>query len=90
MPPRLRRTEREELCWRYRRRARTSFPTPRTRPEDIETRGDVHVPREPGDFILRVIQHPDKVDDDGDGFHDDKVARPNAADYGDSDFQSGE
>ncbi len=57
---------------------------------DIETRGNVHVPREPGDFILRVIQHPDRIDDDGDGFHDDKVARPDAEDCDDSDFQSGD
>lgn len=57
---------------------------------DIETRGNVHVPREPGDFILRVIQHPDRIDDDGDGFYDDKVPRPNAEDCDDSDFQSGD
>jgi len=57
---------------------------------DIQTSGNIRVPREPGDFILRVIQHPDKIDDDGDGFHDDKVARPNAEDCGDDDFQSGD
>ena len=56
---------------------------------DIETAGNVHVPREPGDFILRVIQHPDRFDDDGDGFHDDQVPRPSAEDCGRSDFQSG-
>ena len=57
---------------------------------DIETRRNVHVPREPDDFILRVIQHPDRIDDDGDGFHDDPVLRPSAEDCGDSDFQSGD
>ena len=57
---------------------------------DIETRGNAHVPREPDDFILRVIQHADKIDDDGDGFHDDAVPRPRAEDCGDSEFQSGD
>ena len=57
---------------------------------DIETRGNAHVPREPDDFIMRVIQHPDKIDDDGDGFHDDPVPRPRAEDCGDSEFQSGD
>ncbi|MYC48684.1 MAG: fibronectin type III domain-containing protein [Synechococcus sp. SB0662_bin_14] len=57
---------------------------------DIETREDLHVPREPGDFILRAIQHPDKTDADGDNFHDNEVARPDAEDCGDSDFQSGD
>ena len=57
---------------------------------DIETRGNAHVPREPNDFILRVIQHPDKIDDDGDGFHDDPVPRPRAEDCGDSEFRSGD
>ena len=57
---------------------------------DVETRGNIHVPREPGDFILRVIQHPDRVDDDGDSFHDDQVPRPSAEDCKDSAFQSGD
>ena len=57
---------------------------------DIETRGNVHVPREPGDFILRVIQHPDRIDDDGDTFHDDPAPRPRAEDCGRSAFQSGD
>ena len=58
---------------------------------DIETRRQR--PRCRGnrdDFILRVIQHPDKIDDDGDGFHDDPVPRPRAEDCGDSEFQSGD
>lgn len=55
---------------------------------DIETSGNVHVPRGPGDFILRVIEHPDKIDDDGDNFHDDQVPRPTAEDCNSSDFQS--
>ena len=57
---------------------------------DIETRGNIHVPREPGDFILRVIEHPDRIDDDGDGFHDDRVPRPSAEDCDDSAFQAGD
>ena len=57
---------------------------------DIETRENVHVPREPGDFILRVIQHPDRIDDDGDTFHDDSAPRPTAEDCDDSRFQSGD
>ena len=57
---------------------------------DIETRGNPHLPREPSDFILRVIQHPDKIDADGDGFHDDPVPRPRAENCGDSEFQSGD
>ena len=57
---------------------------------DIETRGNAHVPREPGDFILRVIQHPDRIDADGDSFHDDQVPRPSAEDCDDGAFQSGD
>ena len=57
---------------------------------DIETRGNARLPREPRDFILRAIQHPGKVDDDGDGFHDDAVSRPLAEDCDASDFQSGD
>ena len=37
-----------------------------------------------------MIQHPDRIDDDGDGFHDDEVPRPDAEDCGDGDFQSGD
>ena len=48
------------------------------------------MPREPSDFIVRVIQHPDRIDDDGDGFHDDLVPRPGAEDCDASDFQSGD
>ncbi len=57
---------------------------------DIETRANSQLPREPRDFIPRVIQHPDKIDDDGDGFADDSVPRPRGEDCGDSAFQSGD
>ena len=57
---------------------------------DIETQGNAHVPREPHDFILRVIQHPDRIDADGDTFHDDPVPRPGAEDCDDTAFQSGD
>ncbi len=57
---------------------------------DIETRGNDRIPREPRDFILRAIQHPDKIDDDGDNFHDDQTPRPNSEDCDDSGFQSGD
>ena len=48
------------------------------------------MPREPGYFNLRVIQHFDKIDHDGDRFHDDPVPRPRAEDCDDSVFQAGD
>ena len=59
---------------------------------NVPTRANLNVPRGDGTFTdhytVEVIVHPDRVDSDTDGVHDDRVTRPTAATCADTVFDS--
>ena len=59
---------------------------------NVPTRANLNVPRGDGTFTdhytVKMIVHPDRVDSDTDGVHDDRVTRPTAATCGDTVFDS--